>query len=121
MVLYKIYSTIYLDKFLECYKRIIVIDKMPLGELSKYVKTIHKNKLSPFDENSNCDCVNKCMLSIMNFENKNEFLCIDNITELFDFLITNNYTIDTSLSKIITKNNRLNNNDDFICFISYKN
>jgi hypothetical protein len=119
MVVYKLYSIIYLDKLLECYKRIIVIDKMPLGELSKYVKGIHRNKLSPFDENSNCDCVNKCLLSIVDFENKNEFLCIDKISNLFDFLTQNNYTIDTSLTKIITKNKRLNNNDDLICFISY--
>lgn len=120
-MLYKLSTTIYLDKHHECYKRIFILDGMPNGPLAEYTKRITKHKLSPFDETNHCNsnCNSKCLFSVLDMDNKNDFLCIDDISKLFNFLKSNGYTIDSTFTKLMNKNNRLNNNDDFICFIHY--
>lgn len=122
MTIYKLYSTLYLDRYDELYKRIIAIDKMPQGLLSNYIRKIQRNKLSPFDvqQNSsyNFNCNNHCIYAILDVDNKHNFLCLENISDLLNFLMSNGYTIDTSVTKLLIKNKRINNNDDIICFIS---
>jgi hypothetical protein len=45
-------------------------------------------------------------------------MCIDDLPELFEFLINNNFTIDESTTKILQKSNvRMYGN--LICFIKY--
>ena len=100
MPLYKISSTLYLDKFNECYKTIITINDKPDGPLGNHVKSIQRNKLSPFDETNNCCNKPSCYNAIYNLYNSKSLLCIDDLTDLFNFLSTNGYTIDTTLTKI---------------------
>lgn len=116
--MYKIYSTLYLDSINETYKRVIAIDRKPdNGPLVDYIKQINKTRLSPFDITNNC-VNNQCINVICDFKNKTQYLCIDQIVELFDFLTTNGYTINDTLTKLISKNRLLNKNDEFICIIS---
>lgn len=49
--------------------------------------------------------------------NNNELLCVDEIPELFDFLLNNNYTIDTSITKIMN-NSHVKPYGDLICYIT---
>ena len=119
MTFYKISTTLYLDKFTECYRTIVIINKSPDGPLKKHVKSIPRNKLSPFEGDNYCSNKPSCYHVLYNFNGNKELLCVEEIVDLFNFLSLNGYTIDNSLSKIFNKNDKLNNNDNFICMISY--
>ena len=116
--LYKLSSMLYLDTYRQCYKRILVLDREPQGTLSSYTKRIRRTKLSQFDVNECHNDYNKtCVYAIYDFENKQRMLTVDDVGELFSFLLINGYVIEERLSKLINENARLNNKDDFICFI----
>lgn len=119
MGIYKLSSCVYLQKMDECYMNVVTINKMPDGPLRDLVKQLKHNTLSPFQDNNNCCKTKSCILAIMNPIRKQQLLCIDDIELLFEFLVDNGYTFETSMSKIISKNNRLNNNDRFISLIKY--
>ena len=57
--------------------------------LKTIVKMLRREKLSPFDVQSNCVCRKPCLFAIMNPHNKSELLCMDDIAELFDFFMCN--------------------------------
>ena len=115
----------YLDQHNKCYQKIITINVKPIGPLSKYVKLIHPPKLSPFKENSPCCTQENCVYVITHISSDssnssnccNNFMYIDDIPNLFSFLTSNGYTIDSNLTKIMQKSDvRLSNN--LLCFIS---
>ena len=119
MTFYKISTTLYLDKITGFYKTIVIINDIPNGPLKNYVKLVSRNKLSPFDENNNTCVKPSCYNAIYNLNGNNELLCIEKIVSFFNFLSTNGYTIDDTLSKIMSKNEKLNKNESFICMIKY--
>lgn len=115
---YKISSTLYLDTINKCYKRILIIDREPEGPLRNYTRKLKKNKLSPFDVDSCQKHYSKsCVIAIYDFIDRNKLLTVADIGELFSFLFMNGYVIAERLSKLVSSNTRLNNKDDFICFI----
>ena len=82
--------------------------------LSSIIKIVRREKLSPFDVKSECDeCISSCLFAILNPENKRDFLCMDDIADLFCFLINNGYKIEDKITKIMSKKQR-----KLICFIS---
>jgi len=114
MPTFQLNEEVYLDKCNKCYKNIITINKMPNDpNLSSIIKTIRREKLSPFDVKSNCECISSCLFAILNPENKRDLLCLDDIAELFCFLINNGYKIEDKITKIMSKKQR-----KLICFIS---
>lgn len=121
MNLYELSSRLYLTRETNCYKRIVVINEIPEGPLKELVKPLQHNKLSIFDVYSqDCKCQNKhCFYGILDPTNKQQLLCIDDITKLFQFLLSNQYEINTQISKLIMKNKRINSNDDMIAYITY--
>ena len=106
MPTYQLSTEVYLDKCNKCYKNIIVINKMPQDPILKtIVKMISREKLSPFDVIGNCECRKSCLFVILNPENKNDFICIEDIADLFCFLIDNGYTINDKITKFMSKKN----------------
>jgi len=117
--MYTLNSEIYLDKFNKCYKKIITINDTPDGPLKEYTKMIPNNKLSPFQENS-CQCnEKKCFYTLTSLQNKNDLMLIDELPNLFAFLVSNNYIIDDSITKMMFKSNVKMTNTNLICFIKY--
>ena len=119
-IIYNLYGTIYYDSNKECYKKIIKISSMPKGPLSNHIKKINNNYLSPFQlpgSTGPCCEDSRCILGIKKI-NDNELMCIDDIPELFTFLLNNGYGIDTAITKMIQKSN-VKFNNDLICMISY--
>ena len=112
MKLYNLYSYIYLDKLIQQYRKIITINKIPDGPLQQYVKYIKNEKRSIFE----VDTLNRnnCLYAIINPITK-DYLDIEDISELFEFLINNDYIIDNQINKIMYKNKNLNK--EFICSI----
>lgn len=115
MPTYQLTSEVYLDKQNKCYKKIITINTSPDDPiLNNIVKTVRREKLSEFQGYGNpCNCYKHCLYAILHPKNLRNFLCLDDIAELFTFLTTNGYTIDTSISKLLLKKNK-----DIICFIT---
>lgn len=110
----------YLDQYNKCYRKIVTINTNPIGPLSKYISRVNPPRLSPFKENTICCSKSNCIFAINNINPNScskDFMCVDSIPELFGFLTSNGYTIDTNLTKIMQKSNiKLSN--DLLCFIS---
>ena len=119
MGLYTLSSKVFLDKHNKCYKNIIVINKTPDGPLRHIIQRKNMPKLSEFQTNSPCYVDNKCTLVVMNPNNLHEMLTVTDISNLFSFLIENNYKINTDITKIMQKSSvKLNK---LICFIEGPN
>jgi len=85
------------------YIKILIITPTPTGNLKSITKQITYNKLSPFQTNNRCS--QQCLYAIMDFHDRNKFLCISQITQLYNYLILNGYTINESFTKLMQKNN----------------
>ena len=123
MKIYSLSSIPYYDSINQCYTKIIVINKEPEKELSKITRRVRNNKLSPFQGMNQSCRQNSCIFAITKINdcscinNNSSLLCVDEIPELFDFLLNNNYTIDTSITKIMNKS-QVKPCGDLICYIT---
>ena len=119
--IYNIYTSLIYDELTESYKSIICINKMPNGNLKNHIKKINNPKLSPFEIYNNNDyCNSHCLLAIKSFNNCNEFLTPNNIDELFEFMINNNYSVNNEFTNLISKTKNINiNNKKLIMYIVY--
>jgi hypothetical protein len=118
--MFQISSQVYLDKYNECYKKIIVIKPEPKDDiLKKITKKIHTEKLSPFKDRSPCCPEDKC-LNVVCYPDKNkcncDIMCVEDIHILFDYLLKNGYKINTDVTKIMQKSDVKIKN--LICYIS---
>jgi hypothetical protein len=118
--IYSISSTIYYDNNKESYYPIIIINKYPLGKLSSLIKNIKLDNLSPFSNINDNRCNSKCIYAIKSIHCNNELMCLDEIDELYQFLLTNNYIIDYQFTNLIndSKNNHINKKK-LIMYIKY--
>jgi hypothetical protein len=123
-------TTVFLDTFNQCYKNIIVINLQPEGPLGKIVRKINIPQLSPFNVHGNCSSkrgYNNCVFGLnslkdfygKNINNTNCLMCEDEIPDLFSFLMSNCYKIDTSLTKMMNKSDVKINDNKILCFITY--
>lgn len=113
------------------YDNIITINILPRGPLAKIVRQINfsNNKLSDFSTYENtCRC-GYALLSLRgtgiygitncNSRKKHHFMTADEIPDLFSFLLSNEYKIDTSLTKMMNSSNIQINMNNIIGFITY--
>jgi hypothetical protein len=112
----------YYDTALQYYRNILILNKEPIGPLNKYIKKIPMPYLSPFKNNFSNDMNNtnnnNCLYAIIDFMDNSKLMCVNNIPDLFSFLINNGYIIDNNLTKII-KNTTCASKNDLICYITY--
>ena len=108
--IYNISSLIYYDNFKELYYPILTINKYPSGQLSSLVKQIRLEKLSPFTTQNTNYCQSMCLYAIKSINCDNELMNPNEIQDLYEFLLINNYTIDYQFTNLIneTKNNHIN-------------
>jgi hypothetical protein len=118
MILYSLQSIPYYNSIVQEYTNILVLNKSASGPLEKITKRISRNKLSPFESNTNICRKPACVIAITQIDNKNELMCIDQLPELFEYLMNNGYTIDTSITKVFQKSN-VKMDGDLICMIQY--
>ncbi len=122
-------STIYLNKLHKCYKKILVLDKEPSHPLRTITKRLHLPKVSPFKERTCCpsnkmsDGTSKCVWSVVDPDNTSEYLEPSNISNLFGFLLSNGYMVNSELTNIMktcSGNSKSNSNAiaNLICFIT---
>lgn len=109
------------------YDNIITINLFPKGPLAKIVRQVNfsNNKLSDFT-----DYENKCGYALLSLRGvgggagcggkKNHHLMTANeIPDLFSFLLSNGYKIDTSLTKMMNNSNIQINMNNIVAFITY--
>jgi hypothetical protein len=117
MKLYLLKSIPYYNSIYQEYTNILVINKDPEGPLKEMTKKIRLNKLSPFTTKSNicgqCDCV----IALKDL-NSCELMCVDELPNLFEYLLNNGYVIDTSVTKILQKTS-VKPDGNMICMLQY--
>ena len=116
MPTYQLRAVVYLDKRNDCYKKIVIINQKPQGPLQTLVRSLHIPKPSPFTTYNNCSPSPYCHQAIMHPTKPKEFLCMNEIADLFSFLTTNGYTINTEITKMMMQGTE--KIDKLICFIS---
>jgi hypothetical protein len=135
---YMLSTRVFLDTFNQCYKNIIVINLPPDGPLGKIVRRLQMPPLSPF--NVPGPCCNRtgykdCALALFSLRGCNGFgigiengnsggrgNCLmydDEVPDLFSFLLSNGYKIDTSLTKMMNQSEVKINDNKILCFITY--
>ena len=106
----------FLDRFQQCYINILTINHIPAGPLREKVIQIQTPPLSEFKAPGPCCPLPLCALALKS-------LCCGGImreaeiSDLFSYLLENGYTINTGITKILTKNDTENKRT--ICFITY--
>lgn len=114
--MYILKKEVYLDHYNKCYKHIIVISPKPTEKaLLEISKLVHREKLSPFQQISPCCPEEQCYYILLHPKTR-EFLCINQITILFNYLFENGFKIDTSVTEVMQQSSV--KIKDLICFIS---
>ena len=126
-----LFSQPYLDRFNQCYKNIVVVNLQPQGPLGDLVKRINFPPLSEFKQQGACSLLKQCGLALTTLKgycsvgcgkNGDNLMVIDEVPDLISFLVSNGYTVDTSITKMFNDSDiRFNTNsgNKLICFITY--
>ena len=119
MPVYTILSYVYLDKIQKCYRKILICKNKPTTEepLNNLIKSIAREKKSPYENFYCCEPVPHCVHTILNPNNNLDFLSVDNIDILFNFCLENGYKIETKLTRLLMKT-KTYKNKDIVCMIS---
>ena len=116
---YTLFSQVYLDTYNQCYKDIITINMPPRGPLEKIMRRVIFYPLSTFKQYG---LRKPCGIGFASMNNSCHLMTTCEIPELFYFLLSNGYTIDTSITKMLNDSDiQLGANDSkkMICFITY--
>ena len=101
---YTISTQVYYQDINKCYTRIFVIDRPPSAPLSQITRTLRAPKLSPFKESSSCNSESSCCtLALYNQTTQSPYETHEQ-SVLLNFLLSNGYTIETELTKLLMKN-----------------
>lgn len=127
-----LFSQPYLDTYNQCYKNIVVINLIPQGPLAQYVKLVKFPPLSEFKQSGPCSLLKQCGYALLSFNsceyscssNKfgNDLMVVDEVPNLISYLVSNGYSVDTSITKMFNNSDiRFDTNigNKLICFITY--
>lgn len=122
-----LYSQPYLEQrsFDQCYKNIVTINVIPNGPLQRLVRRTRFPPLSEFkmNGNGNDNRNNLCGLALLSLRNNETLMLVNEIPDLFSFLLAHGYKIDTSLTKMINNSDvrfQTDNANKVICFVTYE-
>lgn len=102
----------YLDKLNKTYRKILTISPKPTGTLSTIVKQIRPEKLSTFSTTPP-----SCIYVFKSLSNECDLMTIEEIPNLFCFLATNGYSIDTNITKMMNDSDVRFEGKTILCFI----
>lgn len=121
--MFAISSQPYYDSRNQSYKNIVTINQKPQGPLASLVINVKFQPLSPFKQPS--QCARTCGLALKTISNGcgcDNLMTVDEIPNLFSFLVTNGYKIDTSITKMMNASDvdfQSDNSAKLITFVSY--
>jgi hypothetical protein len=122
-----LFSQPYLDKYNQCYKNIVTVNLMPKGPLAQFVRRVQFPPLSEFKQPGTCSHINNCGLALISLngvcaKNCSNLMIVDEVPNLISFLLSNGYTIDTSITKMFNASDirfQTENANKLICLITY--
>ena len=123
--MFAISSQPYYDSRNQCYKNIVTINQKPKGPLAALVVNVKFQPLSPFKQPSPCAQATVCGLGLKSLDTRcgcGDLMTVDEIPNLFSFLVTNGYKIDTSITKMMNASDvdfQSDNSAKLITFVSY--
>lgn len=128
----------YYDHYTQRYINIMTINSEPIGPLTHIVRRLNPSRLSDVSSRSN-DFENgalHCLYAIQypndsqshttnRYHSKLNLMSVDDISELYSFLIENNYDVDYRFTKLMQLSNVKPSHSTsspltLICYISYK-
>ena len=119
--LFVLYSRPFLDRYDQCYKNIITLNVLPNGPLRAFVRRAHFPCLSQFKEPL---CEERCGFALKKFGyNGEHWMTVNDVPDLFSFLVLHGYKIDTSLTKMMNTSDvrfHTENANKIICFVTYE-
>jgi hypothetical protein len=116
-----LYSQPYLNTFHQCYQNIVTINVIPEGPLRRLVFRVRFPPLSEFKNSYHRNEL--CGLALLSLRNNGKIMLVNEIPDLFSYLLANGYQIDTSLTKMMNESDirfQTNNANKVICFVTYK-
>ena len=122
---FSLFSQPYLDTCNECYKNIVVINVIPDGPLADLVRFVKFPPLSEFKQPGPCSPLKQCgyaLLSLGGCGCGNDLMVVDEVPDLISYLVSNGYSIDTSITKMFNTSEirfDTNNGNKLICFVTY--
>ena len=122
---FSLFSQPYLDTYNQCYKNIVVINLLPQGPLADLVKRVKFEPLSEFkqlDSYSPYRSIKQCGLALTSLYSCNDLMVVDEVPDLISFLVSNGYSVDTSITKMFNNSDirfDTNTGDQLICFVTY--
>ena len=111
---YALYRQPYFDTRNQCYRNIITINDEPKGPLASIVRRINtaplgRDNIAPM-----------CCYAVTSFKTKGQLLLFEELPNLFTFLVSNGYKIDTSLTKMLNMSDiRIQTGNNLIAFVLY--
>lgn len=124
-----LFSQPYLDTYNQCYKNIVVVNLKPQGPLGDLVRFVKFPPLSEFKQPGPCSPLKDCGYAIMSLTGcgdtkfGNDLMVVDDVPTLISYLLSNGYTVDTSITKMFNASDiRFDTNigNKLICFITYQ-
>jgi len=122
-----LFSQPFLDTYNQCYKNIVTINLIPQGPLAQFVRKVQFPPLSQFKQPGPCSRINNCGLaltSLNNICNKgcSGFMIVDEVPNLLSFLLSNGYSVNTSITKMLNTSDirfETENANKLICVVTY--
>ena len=124
-----LFSQPYLDRINQCYKNIVTINLPPQGPLAELVRFIQFPKLSEFKQDAPCNKIKQCGYALMSLDGcsvnrcDDNLMTVDEVPTLISFLVSNGYTVDTSITKMFNQSEirfDTNTGNKLICFVTYQ-
>jgi len=135
-----LFSQPYYDPCSQCYLNIVTMNLPPRGPLLRLTRRVKLYPLSEFKEPGNCTRLQTCGIGLRSMRflygfggfgggggYNNSYSCsvlmtVDEVPDLFSFLLSNGYTIDTSITKMMNQSSiryKTNNSNELIALITY--
>lgn len=121
-----LFSQPYYNPYSQCYYNILTLNLPPKGPLLKLTRRVFFYPLSPFKFPNECGRIKTCGLGLRTLRNRNacsDLMTVDEIPDLFSYLMSNGYKIDTSITKMLNQSSiRFDTNEEkeLIAMITYE-
>jgi len=128
-----LFSQPFLDTYNQCYKNIVVLNLKPQGPLADLVTFVKFPPLSEFKQPGQCSPLKQCGYALMSLGTCStgclrktsggcDLMVVDEVPTLISYLVSNGYSIDTSITKMLNDSDirfDTNTGNKLICFITF--
>lgn len=114
---YSISSLPFYDTRQQQYTKILCVNAAPTGPLAHRVQVVRPPRLSPFQSHPP-HAQSRCVHALITAACPLRYMSPDDLPELFAFLATNGYTVDTGLTKLAAKH-QSSDAGSLVCIVAY--